>query len=76
MTVLNNGDIVPANNSGSPKITPLQETDPTMQEFISALAGGAATPSGGAATTVTKSKRGLLRRDDPPNACHCQWVVQ
>jgi len=64
------------NNNGSPTIIYLQETDPTMQEFISAPAEGAAASSGGAATTVTESKRGLLRRDDPPNACHCQWIVQ
>lgn len=72
MTILPTGDIVPANSSGSLIIVHLQETDPTMQEFISASAGGAAAPSGSA---TTERKRGLLRRDDPPNACHCLWIV-
>ena len=64
MTISPSGDIVPANNNkGSPIIIYLQETDPTMQEFLSASAGG------------TGSKRRLLRRDDPPNACHCKWIV-
>ena len=75
MTILPAGGIVPANNNDGPNVIHLQETDPTMQEFISAPAGGAAASSGSAATTVTESKRGLLRRVDPPNACHCQWIV-
>lgn len=75
MTISPAGGIDLANNNDGPNFIKLQETDPTMEEFFSTPVGGAAASSGSAATTVTESKRGLLRRYDPPKACHCQWVV-
>lgn len=77
MTLLDSGVVVPAYANGNPIIINLQETDPTMQQFMSASAGGAAASTKAAATTAaTEGKRRLLPRDDPANACHCQWVIQ
>ncbi|OCK82201.1 hypothetical protein K432DRAFT_293758 [Lepidopterella palustris CBS 459.81] len=78
MQVLDNGNLVQAINSiGGAIIINLQETDPSLQQF-SAQSAGPASMSGAAATSTsaTNLKREISPRDDPQNACHCQWIWQ
>ncbi|KAF2813939.1 uncharacterized protein BDZ99DRAFT_516569 [Mytilinidion resinicola] len=69
MQLLDNRSLVPAvNSSGQWILIPLQETDPTMQQFSQA---GASAP--GASSSPSS---GVKKRDDPSGACHCQWMFQ
>ncbi|KAF2500523.1 hypothetical protein BU16DRAFT_249554 [Lophium mytilinum] len=69
MRLLDSGLLVPAvNSTGQWILIPLQETDPTMQQFSQA---GASAP--GASSSPSP---GVKKRDDPSGACHCQWMFQ
>ncbi|ORX98747.1 hypothetical protein BCR34DRAFT_628309 [Clohesyomyces aquaticus] len=80
MRLLDNGAIVPEMNStdGIIKVM-IQEEDPSMEEFQ--LTGGGF-PSAAASTSASSSpmnnpdRRGLEKRRDPGDACHCQWMFQ
>lgn len=66
---LDDGTYTPRlDGSGNPIYEELSETDPSMSDFLKAAA--TASPSKRAATKRLKG------RDDPSNACHCQWVIQ
>jgi len=64
MQLLDSRELAPAyDEAGNPIIVILQETDPSMSQFSQA----AASASGAA---------GKRKRDDPADACHCQWMFQ
>jgi hypothetical protein len=76
MVLLDNGEITAA---ASPNDSPirilLQETDPSYDEYF------AVEPT--ATETLTPDRRGKRqlsipkqRRDDPTDACHCQWMFK
>jgi hypothetical protein len=68
MILLDNGKIAPATNGNdAPKMIPLQEVDPTYDEFVAA-----------SATSSSKGRRevDLRGRGDPTDACHCQWMFK
>jgi len=64
MQLLDSRELAPAyDDDNQPIIVKLQESDPSMLQFSQA----AASASGAA---------GKRKRDDPPDACHCQWMFQ
>lgn len=61
MQLLDNGEMVAVPDSkGNPIIVQLSESDPDYDNY----------KNGGSSKS---SKRSLYRREDPSNACHCQW---
>ncbi|EKG19871.1 hypothetical protein MPH_02798 [Macrophomina phaseolina MS6] len=62
MQLLDNGQMVPVTDSnGNTIVVQLSESDPDYENY---KAGS---------SSSTSSKRSLYRREDPSNACHCQW---
>lgn len=74
MLLLDNGDITfPPNGKDSPDRIWLQEQDPSYEDYR------AAQPSQ-TASVGSKYKREaaleMMKRSDPPDACHCQWMFK
>ena len=66
MVLLDNGKIAPAPNGDNPVLSLwLQEQDPSYSEYY-------------AATATAQAKRdtaaAVVRRTDPSDSCHCQWM--
>ncbi|KAF2733098.1 hypothetical protein EJ04DRAFT_439784 [Polyplosphaeria fusca] len=73
--LLDNGIMVEEQNNGKTISVPLQELDPTIEDFL--VAGGPPPPDPSAtASGNNTAKRALQKRTDPAQACHCQWMFQ
>jgi hypothetical protein len=76
MRLLEDYTVVPAmTEDGAPIQVYLEETDPTMEEFMAADDPLSSSNSARADTSKRSPVR-LEERDDPPDACHCQWMFQ
>lgn len=78
MRLLDDLNLVPAvDGAGTPIRIFLTEEDPSFQEF---LQPGSSSATATATTASGLSRRSdlvnLERREDPPDACHCQWMFQ
>ncbi|KAL0264150.1 hypothetical protein SLS55_000096 [Diplodia seriata] len=60
MQLLDDGRMVPTLKDGKTIVVTLSESDPDYSDYKSG-------------SSSKSSRRALQRRDDPSNACHCQW---
>ncbi|KAB2575972.1 hypothetical protein DBV05_g5421 [Lasiodiplodia theobromae] len=60
MQLLDDGRMVPVLQDGQTIVVKLSESDPDYSDYKSG-------------SSSKSSKRALDKRDDPSNACHCQW---
>lgn len=66
MVLLDDGKItIPTNSNDSPTRIWLQESDPSYEEYYNAQE-----------STSPNKRDSMVKREDPADACHCQWMFQ